>query len=344
MSEVVLVTGGSGFIGSHTCLELLDHGYDIVVLDDYSNSSPIALDRVRELSGRQFVAYTGDIRDQPLLNRIFELHRFAAVVHFAAKKAVAESVRIPLDYYSINVTGTVALLEAMMRHDVQRLVFSSSCSIYGDAPGGPLDESAPAMPTNPYARSKWMCEQILMDACYRHDGLSVAALRYFNPIGAHASGLLGEEPLGEPSNLLPYLTQAAARRRPPVTVFGADYDTVDGTGVRDYIHVEDVASGHRAALGRNDIQGFLRLNLGTGVGTSVLQLIRQFEAATGLTVPFTIGPRRPGDVDALVADAGLASEMWGWHSTRTVADACRDAWAFALANPAGYTDRAMAGP
>ncbi len=334
----VLVTGGAGFIGSHTCVDLLRHGYDVVVVDDYSNSSPAALQRVETVADRGVTAYELDMRDAAGLADVFARHRVDAVIHFAAKKAVGESVDIPLDYYDINVSATVGLLRAMLAEGVHRLVFSSSCSIYGSAERVPIVEDDPACPTNPYARTKWMCEQILQDVCHRHPELRVLALRYFNPVGAHESGLLGEDPRGVPNNLMPYLAQIAVGRLARLSVFGADYPTPDGTGIRDYIHVMDVADGHRVALEHLDDDAGMRvLNLGTGVGTSVLELVEAFEAASGRPIPYDVVPRRPGDVATLVADPARAERDWGWRTQRGVEAMCTDAWRFQQRNPAGYS-------
>ncbi len=336
--RTILVTGGAGFIGSHTCVELLTHGYDVVVLDNHSNSSPLALDRVAALSGVGVsAAYVGDVRDSALLAGIFAAHPIDAVIHFAAKKAVAESVGIPLEYYDINVNGTVQLMLAMRAAGVNQLVFSSSCSLYGAGQDVPITEDDPFAPTNPYARSKLMCEQMLADACARYPELRVIALRYFNPVGAHASGLLGEDPTGVPNNVMPYMAQVAVGRREELTVFGNDYATVDGTGVRDYIHVVDVADGHRVALQHLlDEDGMSAFNLGTGVGTSVLQLAEAFGRASGQRIPITFARRRPGDVATLIADPGRVAAAWGWKTTRDVNQMCRDAWAFQERNPQGY--------
>jgi UDP-glucose 4-epimerase len=334
----VLVTGGAGFIGSHTCVELLEAGYRVVVIDNYSNSSRVALDRVEALTGRTFEGvHEIDLRDRAALSAVFDIHPIDAVIHFAAKKAVGESVTMPLEYYDINVGSTIQLLTEMIAHGVHNLVFSSSCSIYGATDTVPLAEDEPAAPTNPYARSKWVCEQILSDACIRYPALRVIALRYFNPTGAHSSGMLGEDPLGVPNNIMPYLAQVAVGRRERLQIFGDDYPTSDGTCVRDYIHVVDVADGHRAALEHlDDESGFSRFNLGTGVGTSVQQLAEEFQDACGMRLPIDIAPRRTGDVATLVADPRKVEEAWGWHTTRDVRQMCRDAWAFQQANPAGY--------
>ncbi|MFJ4776236.1 UDP-glucose 4-epimerase GalE [Streptomyces sp. NPDC088762] len=338
MPKTVLVTGGAGFIGSHTCVELLQHGYDVVVVDDHSNSSPRALERIAKVAGTPLAAVYGiDVRDRRALSSVFAAHRFDAVIHFAAKKAVGESVEIPLEYYDINVGGTTALLAAMHEHGVHRLVFSSSCSIYGNATEVPLTEQSPAGPTNPYARTKLLCEEILDDACRRLPELSVLALRYFNPVGAHPSGLLGEDPHGVPNNVMPYVAQVAAGRLPRLSVFGNDYPTPDGTGIRDYIHVVDVAEGHRTALEHlGDENGMRVFNLGTGVGSSVLDLVAAFSEASGRQIPYEITGRRPGDVAELVADPSAVARAWNWATTRDLATMCRDAWRFQELNPTGY--------
>jgi UDP-glucose 4-epimerase len=335
--KTVLVTGGAGFIGSHTCVDLLEHGYETVVVDNYSNSTPAALDRVQKIAGRPLVAYEADLRDRAALDEVFRRHPIDAVIHFAAKKAVGESMRIPIDYYDTNLAGTTSLLRAMHENGVHRLVFSSSCSIYGDAARVPLTEDDEARPTNPYARSKWICEQILRDACERYPELSTIALRYFNPIGAHPSGQLGEDPLGVPSNVVPYLMQVAVGRLEQLSVFGDDYGTPDGTAIRDYVHVLDVVSGHRVAMEHLSEETGLRVfNLGTGVGTSVLQLVAALSAVCGRPLPYTITGRRPGDVATLIADPARVRDAWGWQATRDLGDMCRDAWQFQRLNPAGY--------
>lgn len=337
-AATILVTGGAGFIGSHTAVELLQNGYDVVVIDDHSNSSPLALDRICKVAGRPVTAsYVGDVRDGALLDMILSDRKIDAVIHFAAKKAVGESVQIPLDYYDINVVGTVTLLKAMRQAGVTNLVFSSSCSLYGRARSVPLSEDAPLGPTNPYGRTKLMCEQMLADVCIRHPEFRVIALRYFNPIGAHDSGLIGEDPLGVPNNVLPYMAQVAVGRRPELTIFGDDYATEDGTGVRDYIHVVDVADGHRVALLHfNDAPGLQVFNLGTGLGTSVLELAAVFGQACGQQIPVRIAGRRAGDVDTLIADPSRVAAAWGWRTTRDLTAMCRDAWAFQTLNPNGF--------
>lgn len=282
LPRTILVTGGAGFIGSHTCVELLDHGYEVVVVDNHANSSPEAIARVQKVAGRPLAAaYTVDVRDRAALAKVFERHPVDAVIHFAANKAVGESVELPIDYYDTNVGGTTTLLAVMNAHGVHRLVFSSSCSLYGNAESIPITEQSPAAPTNPYASTKWMCEQVLTDVCRHRPDLQAFSLRYFNPVGAHPSALLGEDPLGTPNNVMPYLAQVAIGRREKISVFGDDWPTHDGTGVRDYIHVMDVAEGHRIALEHLDeVRGVRALNLATGVGTSVLELIAAFRRAS----------------------------------------------------------------
>ncbi|MFE1440307.1 UDP-glucose 4-epimerase GalE [Streptomyces sp. NPDC058739] len=340
--STVLVTGGAGFIGSHACVELLDHGYEVIVVDDYSHSSPQVLTRVERIAGRFVGAvYELDIRDRRALSAVFDRHSVDAVVHFAAHKAVGASTRMPVPYYDVNVGGTTALLTAMHEHNVRRLVFSSSCSLYGETGGGPLDESTPARPTNPYARSKWLCEQILADVCRHWPEFVVLSLRYFNPVGAHPSGLLGEDPGGTPDNLMPYIAQVAVGRRERLQVFGGDYPTPDGTAIRDYLHVMDTVEAHRVALDHlNDTPGMQVFNIGTGTGSSVLDVAAAFGSASGRAIPYEIVDRRPGDVAALVADAGAVERAWGWRPTRDLFTMCRDAWHFQQLNPRGYAGSA----
>jgi UDP-glucose 4-epimerase len=355
-APTVLVTGGAGFIGSHTCVELLEHGYEVVVVDDHRNSSPEALRRIEKIAGRRLTAtYRIDVRDRARLAEVFRQHRVDAVIHFAALKSVRESMEIPFEYYDVNIGSLLALLEAMQEHSVEKLVFSSSCSIYGETQADALlDENSPAGPTNPYARTKWMCEQILSDLSRAWPELACYALRYFNPAGAHPSGLLGEDPNGVPSNVMPYTMQVAVGRREKLSVFGGDYATPDGTAIRDYIHVVDVADGHRVALAQlgvapsaptDDVPaaasspvgpGMHILNLGTGVGTSVLDLVHGIESASGRAVPYEIVERRAGDVTRLIASPAAAERAWGWRTRRTVADMCQDAWRFQEAHPNGY--------
>lgn len=336
-SGTVLVTGGAGFIGSHTCVDLLDAGWDLVVVDNLSNSAEAAIDRVRELTGRPLPLVRADLRDEAALAEVMGAHRVTAVVHFAGLKAVGESVEAPLSYYDNNVTGTLCLLRAMRRQGVARLVFSSSCSIHGEVDSPLIGEDTPAAPTNPYARTKWMIEQILSDACVADPAWSVISLRYFNPTGAHPSGRIGEDPTGVPDNLMPFAMQVAAGRRTHLAVFGDDYPTADGTGVRDYIHVVDLAEGHRLALELLDeASGHRVYNLGTGTGSSVLDVVRAAEAASGQPIPYDIVGRRPGDVAALVADPALAKRELGWVAHRDLTAMCADAWRFQRLNPTGY--------
>lgn len=340
--STILVTGGAGFIGSHACVELLDHGYELIVVDDYSNSTPQVFARVERIAGR-FVGtvYELDIRDRHALSAVFDRHSVDAVVHFAALKAVGESTRMPVEYYDTNVGGTTTLLRAMHEHGVRHLVFSSSCSLYGEGDGGPLSEKAAVRPTNPYAASKWACEQILADVCRRIPGFTVLSLRYFNPVGAHPSGLLGEEPRGTPDNLMPYLAQVAIGRRERLHVFGDDWATPDGTAVRDYLHVMDTVEAHRIALEHlGDSPGMREYNLGVGRGSSVLEVVAAFGEACGRPIPYDIAPRRPGDVRELVADATAVARDWGWRPVRNLADMCRDAWRFQRLNPSGHAGSA----
>ena len=336
--QTILVTGGLGYIGSHACVALAQAGYRIVVVDNLSNSKPAVLERVRELApGAQIELHRTDLRDRAALEAAFAAQPVEAVIHFAGLKAVGESVEKPLLYYDNNVGGSVALLEAMQRHGVKRLVFSSSATVYGEPERLPLTEDHPLRPASPYGKTKLVIEHLLADAAAAEPRFAYAALRYFNPIGAHASGRIGEDPRGVPNNLFPYLTQVAAGRLPKLRVFGADYPTADGSGVRDYIHVVDLAAGHLAAL------EFLRrrkrpltANLGTGRGYSVLETVRAFEQATGRKVPLEIAARRPGDIASCYADASLAARELGWRARLGLDDMCRDAWRWQAANPTGY--------
>jgi UDP-glucose 4-epimerase len=332
----VLVTGGAGYIGSHTCTELLRRGYDLVVVDDYSNGSPAALDAVRAISGRQLTAYGLDICDRRGLDRIFGRHQIESVVHLAAKKAVGESIRLPLPYYDVNVAGTISVLAVMLKHGVHRLVFTSSCSVYGDARGRLAAEDDPPAPVSPYGRSKLMCEQVMADTCACYGELSVICLRVFNPIGAHHSGALGEMPGGIPGNVMPYVMRAAAGQIDKLEVFGGDFGTADGSAVRDYIHIMDVAEAHGIALDRVAERPGLRVvNVGTGAGVSVLQLIAAFGQDCGVTVPFAMAGRRRGDVGVIVADPGRAGSEWGWRPARNLQQMLQDAWRFQCLHPGG---------
>jgi UDP-glucose 4-epimerase len=334
----VLVTGGAGYIGSHTCVELLMAGYDVVVIDDLSNASVHALARVEELGGRRLAGFVrADVRDRAALAALFAAHEIDAVIHFAAKKAVGESVREPLRYYDNNLNGLLTLVDAMGDAGVRQLVFSSSATVYGDPASVPIREGFPTSATNPYGRTKLMSEEILRDLGAADPGWKIVLLRYFNPVGAHASGRIGEDPGGIPNNLMPYVSQVAVGRLAELQVFGDDYPTPDGTGVRDYIHVVDLALGHVRALERLAALGpVTTVNLGTGRGYSVLEVIRAFEVASGRSVPYRICARRPGDVAECWADPALAASLFGWRAEHDLARMCEDAWRWQSANPAGY--------
>lgn len=333
----ILVTGGAGYIGSHTVVELLDTGYEVVVVDNLSNSKPEALKRVKEITGKDFRFYKVDLLDRDGLEQVFKENKLEAVIHFAGLKAVGESVSIPLKYYYNNITGTLILCELMEKYDVKKMVFSSSATVYGMNNKSPLTEDMPLSATNPYGRTKLMIEQILRDAFVADESWSIALLRYFNPIGAHESGRIGEDPNGIPNNLMPYITQVAVGKRDKLRVYGNDYDTHDGTGVRDYIHVVDLAKGHLKALERvMETKGVEAYNLGTGVGYSVLDVVNNFEKATGQKVPYEIVGRRPGDVAECYADPSKAEKMLGWKAEKSLEDMCRDSWNWQKNNPAGY--------
>ena len=335
---VTLVTGGAGYIGSHTCVELLAAGQEVVVVDDLSNASPEALRRVEELSGRSLRAFVqGDVRNAELLAQVFATHEVDAVIHFAASKAVGESVAQPLAYYDNNLGGLITLLQVMEVAGCRRMVFSSSATVYGDPARVPIDEGFPTTATNPYGWTKLMGEQILRDLAASDERWKVILLRYFNPVGAHASGRIGEDPDGLPNNLMPYISQVAVGKLPRLRVFGDDYPTPDGTGVRDYIHVVDLALGHLKALECIDaLPGVTTLNLGTGRGYSVLEMLRAFEAACGRVVPFEVVARRAGDIAACWADPALAQQILGWRAERDLVTMCADAWRWQSRNPQGY--------
>ncbi len=338
----VLLTGGAGYIGSHTAVELLTAGWDVVVVDDFSNSSPVALDRVTEVAAEAPDAgalrwHRLDIGDTATLTQVLGDEGIDAVVHFAGLKAVGESVAEPLRYYTVNVAGTASLLRAMDATDVRRLVFSSSCTVYGDPERIPVDETARRGATNPYGRTKLVVEDMLVDVAASDERWRLLALRYFNPVGAHASGRIGEDPSGIPNNLMPYTMQAAIGRHPFVRVFGDDYPTPDGTGVRDYIHVVDLALGHLAALEAGEgLPGFTAVNLGTGNGSSVLDVIGAASRAVGREIPYKIVERRPGDIAATWADPTLARELLGWEATRGLDEMAADHWRWQSQNPEGY--------
>ncbi|WP_058301202.1 UDP-glucose 4-epimerase GalE [Gorillibacterium timonense] len=339
----ILVTGGAGYIGSHTCVELLDAGYDIVVVDNYSNSHPEALHRVEELTGRTFPRYNVDLLDKEALNRVFAEQSIDAVLHFAGLKAVGESVGMPLRYYHNNITGTLNLCDAMKEHGVYRLVFSSSATVYGMPESAPIPESAPVGATNPYGRTKQMIEEMLRDLSLTDSRWSIALLRYFNPVGAHKSGRIGENPNGIPNNLMPYITQVAVGKLPLLKVFGSDYPTPDGTGVRDYIHVTDLAIGHLRALEKTaTAAGTAAYNLGTGRGFSVLELIEAFQKASGRVVPYVLAERRPGDIALCYADTAKAEAELGWTAARGIAEMCEDSWRWQSQNPSGFERSASA--
>ena len=333
----VLVTGGAGYIGSHTCVELLNAGHDVIVVDNLSNSRRESLRRVAQITGREVTLEVADIRDRVALQRIFAAQPIDAVVHFAGLKAVGESVQQPLRYYQNNVEGTLTLLEVMAQHNVFNLVFSSSATVYGDPHAVPIHENFPLSATNPYGRSKLMIEEILRDLGRSGEQWRVALLRYFNPVGAHASGQIGEDPNGIPNNLMPYVTQVAVGKLAQLSVFGDDYATPDGTGVRDYIHVVDLAVGHLRALDKLATQkGVVAYNLGTGNGYSVLQMIAALEKASGRAVSYKIVGRRPGDVASCYADPAFAAGELNWRAERGVEERARDAWNWQSKNPQGY--------
>ena len=338
--KTILVTGGAGYIGSHTVLQLLEQDYQVVVLDNLSNASEESLERVAQITGKNVIFQQGDIRDEQVLNALFSQHLVDAVIHFAGLKAVGESVEQPIKYYENNVFGTLQLCKVMQSHNVKNLVFSSSATVYGDPTELPLHENLPTgRPTNPYGQSKLMVEHVLTDLFASDKEWNIVLLRYFNPVGAHLSGLIGEDPAGIPNNLMPFITQVATGKRDKLSIFGDDYDTPDGTGVRDYIHVEDLADGHLKALNKLAANaGLCTFNLGTGQGYSVLEMVKAFEAESGQAVPYAIVPRRSGDVAACYADPTLAKQELGWQAQKGLEDMCRDSWRWQSQNPNGYRD------
>lgn len=334
---MILVTGGAGYIGSHTCVELLNEDYDIVVVDNFSNSKTESLKRVEELTGKSIKFYEVDLLDREGLEKVFSENDIEAVIHFAGLKAVGESVEIPLKYYHNNITSTLILCEVMEKYNVKKLVFSSSATVYGVPQSVPISEDFPLSTTNPYGSTKLMIEQILRDLYTSDEEWSISLLRYFNPIGAHESGRIGEDPNGIPNNLMPFITQVAIGKREKLSVFGNDYDTHDGTGVRDYIHVVDLAKGHLKALQKiKDTTGIDAYNLGTGTGYSVLDIVKNFEKANNIRIPYEITPRRPGDIAQCYADPTKAKEELGWVAEKGIEDMCRDSWNWQKNNPKGY--------
>lgn len=333
----ILVTGGAGYIGSHTVVELLEKSHDVIVVDNLSNSKKEALHRIEDIAGKSLTFYKTDLVDKQELDHIFERHEIDAVIHFAGYKAVGESVRKPLSYYHNNITGTLHLCEIMQKHGVSKLVFSSSATVYGDPDTVPITEDFPTSATNPYGRTKLFIEKILRDLHISDESWDIALLRYFNPVGAHPSGRLGEDPNDIPNNLMPYITQVAVGKLDRLSVFGDDYPTPDGTGVRDYIHVVDLAKGHLEALDKlKEGPGVVTYNLGTGQGYSVLDVVNAFEKASGQDIPYTITDRRPGDIASCYADPSRAEEELGWSAEYELVDMCKHAWKWQSQNPDGY--------
>ena len=345
MKNKILVTGGAGYIGSHTCIALHQAGYDVVVYDNLSNSSVEAINRASKLAGQPIEFIEGDIRDAKLLRQVFAEHNFFGVIHFAGLKAVGESVAKPLLYYNNNVSGTIILLEVMTEANVKNLVFSSSATVYGDPEVLPIDETSPRSCTNPYGQSKLTVEHILEDLAATNDGWNLIPLRYFNPVGAHPSGQIGEDPNDIPNNLMPYISQVAVGKLEKLSIFGNDYSTVDGTGVRDFIHVTDLAQGHVAALNylqqqvslsQTNSVGFLPINLGTGKGTSVLELVTAFSEVSGQDIPYQFSARRAGDIASCYASADKAKQLLGWEAKLSITEMCQDTWRWQSINPNGY--------
>ncbi len=335
----ILITGGAGYIGSHTCIELSKAGYDIVVVDNLRNSKEESLKRVEKIIGKPVKFYKADVRDREALCTIFKENKIEAAIHFAGLKAVGESVKIPMEYYKNNIDSTFVLCDVMEEFGVKKIVFSSSATVYGVAKTMPLVETMPLGAINPYGRTKLFIEEMLRDLFVSDNGWSIALLRYFNPIGAHESGLIGEDPKGIPNNLMPYISQVAVGKLEKLHVFGNDYNTVDGTGVRDYIHVVDLADGHVKAVNwALNNTGCEAINLGTGNGCSVLQLKDAFQKASGIEIPFVIDPRRPGDPDEVYANADKAKTLLGWEAKRTIEDMCVDTWRWQKGNPDGYVE------
>ena len=336
----VLVSGGAGYIGSHTVIQLIGAGHDVLIVDNFSNAKPTVVHRIESITGAHLPVHAFDLRDADRTEHLFAHERIDAVIHFAGLKAVGESMEQPLEYYENNLGSTFGLVRAMARHDVTKLVFSSSATVYGDSAPVPMKEDFRTSATNPYGWTKVMIEQILRDVAVAQPSWRIALLRYFNPVGAHASGTIGEDPSGIPNNLVPYISQVAVGRRDKLRIFGDDYDTPDGTAVRDYIHVEDLAAGHVAALDRlaSTDQAVSTWNLGTGTGSSVFDVLHGFERAVGHDLPYEVVGRRAGDIAASYADPGRANDELGWTATRTLDDMCADAWHWQSQNPDGYPD------
>ncbi|MGD2117620.1 MAG: UDP-glucose 4-epimerase GalE [Chromatiales bacterium] len=333
----ILVTGGAGYIGSHTCVELLEAGYEVLVIDNLSNSKITSLERVQEITGKSLTFARGDLLDKAFLQQVFDNHNIDAVIHFAGLKAVGESTQKPIEYYQNNLAGTLNLCEVMAAADVKNIVFSSSATVYGDPASLPITEDFPLSATNPYGRSKLIIEQMLGDIYLSDNSWNIALLRYFNPVGAHRSGRIGEDPNGIPNNLMPYISQVAVGKLEKLSVFGGDYNTSDGTGVRDYIHVVDLAGGHISALEKlQHAPGLVTYNLGTGQGYSVLEMAQAFEQASGRPVPYEIVGRRAGDIAACYADPSLAAKELGWSARLGLEDMCQDTWRWQSANPNGF--------
>ena len=333
----ILITGGAGYIGSHTMVEFLEAGRELVVVDNFLNSKPEALERVRRITGKDFKFYQVDLLDYEALDKVFEENDIDSCIHFAGLKAVGESCAKPLYYYHNNITGTLNLCNIMQKHGAKRIVFSSSATVYGNPATVPITEDFPLSTTNPYGETKLMIERILSDLYKADNEWSISILRYFNPIGAHKSGLIGEDPQGIPNNLLPYITQVASGRRECLSVFGNDYNTPDGTGVRDYIHVVDLAKAHLKAIERAEtVTGVEHFNVGTGVGYSVLDIVKAYESATGIKINYKIAPRRPGDIDECYANPTKAYTVLGWRAENNIEDMCRDSYNWQLKNPNGY--------
>lgn len=334
----ILVTGGAGYIGSHTCISLHEAGFDFVVFDNLSNSSCESLKRVEKIIGKKIDFIEGDIRDRQALESVFKKYAIDSVVHFAGLKAVGESVEKPLEYYDNNINGTLVLLEVMKKYGCKKIVFSSSATVYGDPKTTPIKENFPVgATTNPYGRTKYFIEEILKDLYTSDNGFKIVILRYFNPVGAHESGTIGENPNGIPNNLMPFITQVAVKKREFLSIFGGDYDTHDGTGVRDYIHVVDLANGHVKALEKiSNINKVLTVNLGTGIGYSVLDVVKAFEKASGVNIPYKIVDRRAGDIAKCFANPSYAKEVLSWEATRGIEEMCEDSWRWQSQNPQGY--------